>query len=290
MYGTIKGAQSIAKAALLLRTLSTFASPGATLAEISSLADMPKSSAHRILAALVAEQLVERVSGSQNYRLGTDILAFGIALRETFDLKPAARPVLEALATDLGIASYLGVRSGYDMLCLDRCESTEQNHPLIMNVNDRWPLGVGSMGLSVLAFLPEAEMSKVIQFNQRRVDPLDALTFTNIRRSVSKTRLRGFAKRSMHSAERLTGIAVPVFNRRNYPVASVCAVLPSGQLDIKRLVVVVSRLREAGAQLSRVYEDGHLRPYTAETWRHAIQNSQSPRPPDLIDSLESEPA
>lgn len=273
MDGSIKGTKSIAKAALVLRTLSVFTANGATLNEISKLADMPKSTSHRILSALLAEQLVERVPGSQNYRLGSDIVAFGIALKESFDLKSHARPTLESLACDLNLACYLGVRSGYDLLCRDRCVPPDFSGKLVMQINDRWPLGVGSMGLAVLAFLPERERKKIVAFNCRRSDVLSALDQESIERSVLSTRLRGYAKRSMHSAEKVTGIALPVFDRRGYPVASVCVVFPTESLDKQGLVTVVSRLRVAATELARIVEEERMSPYEAESWRYALKNS-----------------
>lgn len=69
---------------------------------------------------------------------------------------------------------------------------------------------------------------------------LNRIDQESIERSVLSTRLRGYAKRSMHSAEKVTGIALPVFDRRGYPVASVCVVLPTESLDKQGLVTVLT--------------------------------------------------
>eukprot|EP01041_Mallomonas_annulata_P034900 gene34900-57758_t len=66
-----EGAQSIARAALLLRTLSTFGSQGASLMQISTLTQLPKATVHRILSAMLEEHLTRRPPTSTLYPSST---------------------------------------------------------------------------------------------------------------------------------------------------------------------------------------------------------------------------
>jgi DNA-binding IclR family transcriptional regulator len=276
MTGKTEGAQSISRSALLLRTLSTFGSAGAPLMQISMLTNLPKATVHRILSAMIDERLVERPGGTRHYRLGPDIFAFGIAMRETFDLKHLARPSLERLASETGATVYLGVRSGYDMLCLDKIEAAQEGESLLLEVNDRWPLGIGSFSLAMLAFLTEAEIDEVIEFNQRRVREEDTMTFTNIHRSIQKTRRNGFAKRTMRSYRGLAGIAVPVFDERRYPIASLCAVSEARRMTGAYLAGLAQKLMREAALIATLYEGGRLQQQQQEKWRLAVRGSRVP--------------
>lgn len=277
MTGKTEGAQSIARAALLLRTLSTFGSTGASLMQISMLTQLPKATTHRILAAMMEERLVERPGGTRHYRVGPDIFAFGIAVRESFDLKQLARPSLERVASETGAAIYLGVRSGYDMLCLDKADTASVKHSLLLEVHDRWPLGIGSFSLAMLAFLSEAEINDVIEFNQRRISEEDTLTFKHIQRSIQKTRRNGYAKRTMRSYRGLAGIAVPVFDERRYPIASLCAVSEAGQMSGPYLASLVQKLTREAALITKLYESGRLQQQQHEKWRLAVRGSTASR-------------
>jgi DNA-binding IclR family transcriptional regulator len=277
MTSKTEGAQSISRAALLLRTLSTFGSTGASLMQITTLTSLPKATVHRILAAMMDERLVERPTGTRHYRLGPDIFAFGIAVRESFDLKGVARPSLERLATETGVTIYLGVRSGYDMLCLDKVENTLEQHSLLLEVKDRWPHGIGSFSLAMLAFLTEAEISEVIEFNQRRVREEDTLTFKNIQRSIQKTRRNGFAKRTMRSYKGLAGVAAPVFDERRYPIASLCAVSGASRMNGHYLTVLAQKLIHEAALITKLYESGRLQQQQQEKWRLAVRGSMGRR-------------
>jgi DNA-binding IclR family transcriptional regulator len=280
MNAKTEGAQSIARAALLLRTLSTFGATGASLMQISTLTRLPKTTTHRILAALIEERLVERPSGTRDYRLGSDIFAFGIGAHPAHDLKSLARPSLERLASETGMTLYLGVRSGYDMLCLDKVQSRSEQLPLLLDVNDRWPLGIGSFSLAMLAFLTQAEITEIIDFNQRRVSEEDPLTFQHILRSVQKTQRNGYAKRSMRAYRGLSGVAVPVFDERHYPIASLCAVAGADRMKGAALTELAQKLIREAALISKLYDSGRLQQQQQVKWRQAVRGSSGPRIPE----------
>jgi DNA-binding IclR family transcriptional regulator len=277
MTAAVEGAQTIARAALLLRTLSSFGAAGSSLMEISALTGLAKATAHRMLAAMVEQRLVERPTGTRRYRLGPDIFAFGIGIHDCYDLQRLARPSLERLASEAGVTVYLGVRSGFDMLCTDKVEGSAEKLPLLLNVNARWPLGIGSFSLAMLAFLPEREIEEIIAFNGRRVKEEDTLTYKLIDASIRKTRRNGYAKRTMRSYRGIAGVAAPVFDARHYPIASLCAVSAAGRMNGAFLTSIAQKLKREAALIGHLYESGRLQQQQEENWRVAVRNS-SPQP------------
>lgn len=275
-----EGAQSIARAALLLRTLSTFGAMGASLMQISQLTALPKPTAHRMLAALLEERLVERPPGTRHYRLGPDIQAFGAPLRAWGGLREIAQPALERLAGESGATAYLGVRSGYDMLCIDKADLTDGRPDLLLAVNDRWPLGIGSFSLALLAFLPEREVDDIVAFNQRRVSENDTSTFEHIEKSILKTRRNGHATRTTRSFKGLAGIAVPVFDERRYPMASLCIVDEARRMTSPVQARLARALKREADLIGHLYESGRLQEQHQERWRLAVRGSVAGRARD----------
>jgi DNA-binding IclR family transcriptional regulator len=274
-FAKSEGAQSIARAALLLRALSTFGAQGAALMQISALTQLPKATVHRILSALLDEQLVERPWGTRHYRLGSQVYAFGMSVRNVFDIKTMAQPCFERLAQVTGETVYLGIRSGYDAVCLDKRQGHLPQNAEFLQINDRWPMGIGSFSLAILAFLPDEEIAEILAFNRQREG--DEKTFSKISSSIQKIRKDGYAMTKTRSSRGISGIAVPVFDRRRYPIGSLCAVSTLERMTPTYLNGLVTTLKQEAEILSAQYELARLNPTQPETWRTAINESQALR-------------
>jgi DNA-binding IclR family transcriptional regulator len=228
----------------------------------------------------VEQRLVERPAGTRRYRLGPDIFAFGIGIHGCYDLQRLARPSLERLASEAGVTVYLGVRSGFDMLCLDKVEGRVEKLPLLLDVNARWPLGIGSFSLAMLAFLPEREIAELIAFNRRRVKDEDTLTYKLIEASIRKTQRNGYARRTMRALRGIAGVATPVFDARRYPIASLCAVAAPARLAGTFLASVVQKLKREAVLIGQLYESGRLQQQQEENWRIAVRGSSPQTSPE----------
>lgn len=270
-----EGAQSIARAALLLRTLSTFGPQGAALMQISALTQLPKATVHRMLSALIDEQLVERPWGTRHYRLGSQVYAFGMSVRHVFDIKTMAQPCFERLAQVTGETVYLGIRSGYDAVCLDKRQGRLPQNAEFLQVNDRWPLGIGSFSLAILAFLSDDEIADILAFNRLREG--SDKTFSKISSSIQKVRKDGYALTKTRPSRGISGIAVPVFDRRSVPIGSLCVVSTLERMTAPYLSGLVTTLKQEAEILSAQYELARMNPTQPETWRTAINESQALR-------------
>ena len=96
---------------------------GAGVSAIGRALDMPKSSVHRLLAALTRRDLVERDARGL-YRTGMGLVALGVGALEREPLLVAARPVLEAEAGAIGDTVFLVAARGGRLLVLDKAEGS----------------------------------------------------------------------------------------------------------------------------------------------------------------------
>lgn len=267
------GARAIGKAALILRTLSTFGPQGATLKEISAAGGLPKATTHRILAALLSARLIERPDGTRNYRLGPELFAFGATIAEVFDFRGLARASLDRLAEETGDVIYLGIRSGFDGLCLDRVNGAQAPKELALDVMDRWPLGVGVFSMVLLAYLPDPEIRDVIEYNHRRLSTEEHFSWSRIRNAIEEVRRDGYAYRTMLSHRQIAGVAVPVFDRKHLPIASLCVVGTATRLKDEHLNDVISALKREAGVIASIYETSRHRSTHREAWREVLDRA-----------------
>lgn len=97
-FGTL--VKSVLKAAEVLTVLGDSDEHAISFKEIESRIDMPRSTAHRILATLEYAGFVEQDSVTGHYRLGSRILQLGGRLLSGIPVIDKARPYLEQLARD----------------------------------------------------------------------------------------------------------------------------------------------------------------------------------------------
>jgi DNA-binding IclR family transcriptional regulator len=176
------------------------------VSELGRALALPKSTVHRLLAALVRRGLVEQDARGR-YRPGIALLALGLGVLEREPLVAAARPVVESLAEELGETIFLsGVRAG-KLYVLDKQEGTGFLRAA-PRVGAEIPAHATAIGKLYLAFAPELlapAPSPLPRYSRATiVDP------KLLAREVERVRERGFALMREEWIPGLAGLAVPV--------------------------------------------------------------------------------
>jgi len=96
-----QGAQAALRAVRLLK-LFTIERHEMSLAELSRLSGLNKTTTHRLLRALQSEGLIDRNAVSAAYSLGAGLMALGVQALASSDLRRRVRPLLKSLANDTG--------------------------------------------------------------------------------------------------------------------------------------------------------------------------------------------
>jgi len=147
-----EGATSIDRALELLFVLHDADEPlGVT--DIARAGGLPKSSAHRLLAALARRGLVERDSRGR-YEAGYALIALGLGAQGRDAVARVARPVLFELAEALGETVFLcGARAGA-LVVLDKVEGAGFLRAA-PQVGSRIPAHATAVGQLFLALRPD---------------------------------------------------------------------------------------------------------------------------------------
>jgi DNA-binding IclR family transcriptional regulator len=198
--------QSIERAFAVLNALS--GGPiGVT--EVAERADLPKSTAARLLSSLTREGAVEQVPGDTRYRLGPRIATLAEGVVPVRSLVATIRPLLEELAASTGETAGLSVAEGFVVHYVDQVGTSHQ-----VQVRDwtgsRVPMHAVSSGLVFLAQLPPATLDAYL------AQPLEAFTPRTLtapdvlRERLAGVRVDGYAWVHEEFAEGLSSVAAGV--------------------------------------------------------------------------------
>jgi DNA-binding IclR family transcriptional regulator len=241
----IGGAQSIGRALQVIKYVASQPS-GARLKDVVAACDLNKATAHRILAALVADGFLRVPGGSNLYELGREALIIGWAARARQDLRELAQRSLSRLCSATGDTVFLSVRSGSDAVCVDRHVGDFPIKTLTLEVGSRRPLGVGSGSLALLSFLPTDEIEDELAAVAPRLAAYPLLSPTRLRELIRETRAQGYSFNNEGVIAGMSALGVPIFGGDTRPVAALSvAAIPPRMGDDRRPEIVAALMREA---------------------------------------------
>lgn len=242
------GAQAIHRAMHIVRLLANNAGAGMRLTDIAGKLGLSPSTTHRILAALEAEGVVERVRKTRRYTIGSELVWLGLGASSRFPIAAAA-PALDRLSAEVGDAVFLTVRSGEDSVCADRRIGTYPIQVLSIAVGSRRPLGISQGGRAILAFLPAGVAQEVMAANAARYaehgcDP-DVLAA-----SIADARRIGYICSDGVTVRHTRVVAVPVFDTTGIAIAAVSVIAVRNRLPPGRINGVIGSLNAASKAIS----------------------------------------
>jgi DNA-binding IclR family transcriptional regulator len=199
--GSRHGVQAIARAAAVLRAIER-APGGLALGEIAAAAELPKSTVHRLVSALVAEELLTQGDDGL-IRLGGAIARLASASREA--LADRLQPVLVDLRRELDETVDLAVLDGTAVRFIDQVAAPRRLRA-VSSVGESFPLHCTANGKALLATLPSQRIEALLPPRLPRFTPHTVGTRAALMRQLEQVRADGVA-----------------FDREEYTVG-VCAV------------------------------------------------------------------
>lgn len=196
----------------------------ATLSRIASTANLPVSTAHRLIAEWVRwGGLVREEDGS--YAIGTKLWETGILSPSIRGLRLAAMPFLEDLVQATKQHSQLAILDGSDALYVEKLSSHNATR-LISRPGIRLPLHATGVGLVLLAHASESFLEDFLskdlpKYTQRTVNKPD-----EIMQRLKDIRLSGYVRVEEELHEGVLSIAAPVKDRMGSAIAALSVVVP----------------------------------------------------------------
>ncbi|WP_312167232.1 IclR family transcriptional regulator [Microbacterium sp.] len=215
---TVPGAQAISRATSLLRLVTQSGSEGAALLDLARASGLTRSTVHRLLSALRAEGLVDRDEASARWMPGPELFLMGTVAAARYDITALARDIVRSLAVKTEESAFLSVRRADETVCLVREEGSFPIRSFVLSEGVRFPLGVASAGLAILAFLPDHDVDAYLE----RHPDLDqewgaAHGIRPLRSRLAETKERGYAVNPGLIVEGSWGLGAAVFDRSGRP-------------------------------------------------------------------------
>jgi IclR family KDG regulon transcriptional repressor len=231
------------------RLLKQFSSRDRELgvSELARRLDLGKSTVHRILVTLTAENLLEQDQYSGKYRLGIAMHDLGQAVVTHLDLHEAVIPPMEKLRNATGETVQAAVLDGRDVVYVERLDSP-QTLRLFLEVGRRNDAHSTATGKCLLAFLPEPELAKTLRgWRLSAKTPYTITSQAKLRAVLKEVRKRGYAENLHESEVGVLSVAAPVRNIAGQVVAALSVAGPDSRMepvikDTTRAVVEVAAM------------------------------------------------
>jgi len=187
------GTQSASKVLDLLKRVGFHHPQGVRLRDLISESGLDRSTTHRLLACLLDTGFIERAPPGKLYRLGMEAMQLGLLSAGMVPVVERFRPVMQRIARQTGDTVFLVVRSGDHAQCLHREEGTYPIKAFVVEPGTRRLLGMSSVGISVLATLPDSETQATFERNAAAYERA-GISLDRLQRLVRTTRQNGFAE------------------------------------------------------------------------------------------------
>jgi len=214
----------------LLGALSRHGSP-VNLKQLAAETRLHPSTAHRILAVLVGNRLVDRVEPGM-YRLGFRLLELGNLVKSRISVRQEALPHMQTLHQQLGETINLSVRHDDEVVYVERTSGNSSMMRVVQIIGARAPLHITAVGK---IFLAEDGPEKCAEYARRTGLPrytdhtltdADALT-----KELEKVRHQGYAFDNEEAEKGVSCIGAGIYNDEGRLVAGLSVSAPSDRLN-----------------------------------------------------------
>lgn len=196
-----------------------------TFAEIVAGLDLPKSSAHNLLATMAARGYVERDAGA--FVLGIRVWEIAQGEHRVERLRRALRALMARLVAATQETVQLATLEGFEAVYLEIAESPRPMK-LTSHIGGRLPAHATGLGKTLLAFLDDDEVLE--RLGARRLEARTEQTITTPEALLDALRLirrRGYGTDDEEFAVGLRCIAMPIRDRDGVVEAAMSVSMPT---------------------------------------------------------------
>lgn len=248
---TQKAEASVRSVRRALELLMAFArrqdSSGYTLKELSEEMDLPRTTTLRLLNTLEQVGFLQREPFTDRYVLGPVILQLGAAASRHYPLQTLARPSMVWLRNFTLETVNLYVPQDIYRICIAQ-EESPQSVRQVIELGRPLPLWRGASGLVLLAFMPEAVRTVLLDRLTGLGHIHDHLTFI---RQLEEIRAQGWALTHGHREAGASSLAAPIF-AGDEVVAALAISGPTSRFQEERVRLFIAPLLEKTKSLSEV--------------------------------------
>jgi DNA-binding IclR family transcriptional regulator len=196
------GKQVIARAAAVLKALENQRT-GLSLSQISRMTDLPRTTVHRLVVALEAQQLV--ISGPKGVKLGPALVR--LAASAHTDVIAIARPFVETLGRRTHETVDVSVYRGQHAVSVDQYPSDRELR-VVSAVGTAFPIHCTAHGKAMLAQFSDAAVQELLGTRLEKSSPATVRSIDVLLTQLAVIRAKGYAVDEEEHAEGVFGLGI----------------------------------------------------------------------------------
>ena len=247
------GNQSLIRGLRLIDILSNYPN-GCPLAKLAEIAELNKSTVHRLLQGLQQEGFIRPATTAGSYRLTTKCLSIGHKMFSSLNIINVASPYLEQLNLILGETVNFSMRENDHAIMIYKLEPTTGMMRTRAYIGQHLQLYCSAMGKLYMAYDKSDYPTRYWQKNQNVIQRLTCNTITELavmEKELQDIRAQGFAMDKEENELGISCIACPIFNFENkveYSLSVSLSTLKLKQLGVEYLLTEIKRTAIAVSQ------------------------------------------
>ncbi len=205
----------VGRVSAVLRAVAANEPEGVTTSQLARSTGLARPTAHRLLTSLMGDGLLDRNNEGQWF-LGPELYLLGTTAAPRYDVTTLAQPYVRQLASATGESAFFSARRGDETVCLVREDGSFPIRSHVLHEGIRFPLGVASAGIAILAYLPDSEIEAYL--SRADLSPYGSGHEPDqVRTRVRETRDAGFSLNPGLIVHGSWGIGAAVFDAADRP-------------------------------------------------------------------------
>ena len=239
--------QSVDRALAILEILAQRGESGVT--EIAADLGVHKSTASRLMGALLNRGLVDQVSDRGRYRLGLGLVRLAGNVTSSLDAVSGSRAITRALATEVGETVNIAVLDNNRVLYVDQVVG-----PSMVSMRS-WlgqsvPTHCTATGKVLTAWLDKPERIAARPPTWKKLAPNTITTVDALEKELEQVRKQGFAVADQEMEADFMAIAAPIRDEHDEVTAALVISGPASRIKAKDFDALGHIVKQSASKLS----------------------------------------
>ncbi len=249
--------KTLLKGLAVLEAIADMQGDARTIEDVAARTGLTRSNAHRTLQTLIHAGYVERNPVDGAYRGTLKMFAMGVRQQGQRDVRKIASPFMAVLARETGETVHLSILDGNQVIYVDKIDSAQPIRAYSM-VGGRAPAHAVATGKALLAVQRDDRLQE-LPLQLERFTPSTIVEFEQLKAELARVARLGYAINRGEWREGVGGLASPVFDGFDRPIAALGISGPLDRLTVARLEQFAPRVVAVAEELSKAM--GHVKGY-----------------------------
>lgn len=211
--------------------------------DIAEIADIPLSTAYRLLSVLSQHGYLRQDRRDHAYELGPKLAQATLDPATEQSLSVAARPLMERLASLSGETISLGVLERTYVRIAVRFSPPSSDAPATPEAGQMRPLHCTGLGKSLLGWSPAAERARLLDtISLEPITRNSVVDSQTLEGQLTKAREMGFVIEHGEIIEGISCVSVPILDRAGHALAAISISGATQRMDADRCRALVPEL------------------------------------------------